>query len=386
MARVLLIAYSTYICDARVKRHAEALVARGDTVDVICLAPDQAAEFNGVNLIALPVPRFRGSLKSGYLRAYLGFFIRASLIAAKLNSRKRYDAVIVCTMPDAAVVTALIPKLLGSRVLLDIHDTMPELYLEKFRGRGGSLGARLLRIEERASAALANHVLAVHEPHAERLAQAGIPRSKITVVVNSPDPALFPLQGAQRRDADSFTLICHGTLTRRLGLDIAIEAMQMLQHRLPALRLLIIGHGDYKQPAEALAARLGLESRVIFNDRIPVERLRPVLSQASAGLVPNLPSSATHLMLPAKLLEYAMSGLPIITARLRTIEHYFPNDAVRYFEPGNPASLAEGIEELYFDRHLSNSLATRASEVMAQLSWEQQRSQLFHAIDSLLDR
>jgi glycosyltransferase involved in cell wall biosynthesis len=386
MARLLLIAYTTYIRDARVKRHAEALVARGDTVDVICLAPDQAANFNGVNLLALAMPRYRGSVKTGYMRTYLTFFLRASLLTARLSLKHRYDLVIVCTMPDAAVLTAMVPRLLGSKVLLDIHDTMPELYLEKFGDQGGAWGAKLLRVEECASAALAHHVLAVHEPHAERLVHAGIPRRKITVVINSPDPALFRPAERRQHDGDSFTLVCHGTVTRRLDLETAVEAIRLLKQRLPALRLRIIGIGDHKQKVEALTATFGLDSRVVFERPVPVEQICSELVQAAAGLVPNRASSATHLMLPSKLLEYAVCGVPIIAARLRTIEHYFPNDSVRYFEPGNPVSLATAIEEVYQDRWLGDSLAKRAREVAAQLSWGRQRTNLFGAIDSLLDR
>jgi glycosyltransferase involved in cell wall biosynthesis len=383
VARVLLIAYSTYICDARVKRHAEALVARGDSVDVICLAPEQETNLKGVNLVALQMPRFRGSIRSGYLRTYVIFLFRASLVAARLTMQRSYDLVIVCTMPDAAVLSAMMPRLVGSKVLLDIHDTMPELYLEKFGDRGGTVGARLLRFEERASAALAHHVLAVHEPHAERLVRAGIPRHKITVVLNSPDPELFrPVFPGNR---DPFTLVCHGTLSRRLGLETAIEAVHMLRHRLPALQLRVIGIGDYKQNAEDLATRFGLASRVIFQGRIPVERLCPVLTQFAVGLVPNLASDATHLMLPAKLLEYVACGIPVIAARLRTIEHYFPDDSLRFFAPGNPASLAEAVEEFYFDGRIGHSFATRASEVVANFSWDRQRESFFGAVDDLLN-
>jgi hypothetical protein len=130
IARVLLIAYSTYVCDARVKRHAEALVQRGDSVDVICLAPDQPVQANGVNLIAIAMPRYRGLRRSSYLRSYLRFFLRASVAAARMTVWQRYDLVIVCTMPDAAIVCALAPRLLGTKVILDVHDTMPELYLD----------------------------------------------------------------------------------------------------------------------------------------------------------------------------------------------------------------------------------------------------------------
>jgi hypothetical protein len=179
MARVLLIAYSTYICDARIKRHAEALVQRGDTVDLICLAPGEAVDGNGVNLVTIDVPRYRGSLRRGYLRSYFNFFWQASVAAARMGSRQRYDVVIVCTMPDAAIVCAFAPLLQGSKVILDIHDTMPELYSDKFGGRRGRLGASLLRLQERVSASLAHHVLAVHELHAARLVQSGIPAPKL---------------------------------------------------------------------------------------------------------------------------------------------------------------------------------------------------------------
>jgi glycosyltransferase involved in cell wall biosynthesis len=89
-------------------------------------------------------------------------------------------------------------------------------------------------------------------------------------------------------------------------------------------------------------------------------------------------------MLPAKLLEYAACGIPIVAARLRTIEHYFADDSVRFFEAGNSASLADAIAALYFDRSLCDTLAQRASEVVARLSWPEQRTQFFNAIDSLL--
>ena len=67
VARFLMIAYTTYMHDGRVKRHAEALAERGDHVDVICLATEQQPITNGVNVIGLPMPRYRGASKSAYL-------------------------------------------------------------------------------------------------------------------------------------------------------------------------------------------------------------------------------------------------------------------------------------------------------------------------------
>jgi len=386
MARILMIAYSTYICDGRVKRHAEALVERGDTVDVICLDPGQPMEPSGVNVLAVHTPRYRGGSRSRYVLSYLSFFSAAVWIAARLSARRPYDLVIVCSIPDAAVLCALPPKLFGSKVLLDIHDTMPELYQEKFGGRRGALGARLLMFEERASAWFADRVLAVHDLHARRLRDSGISPDKIDVVLNSPDPRLFPphQNGRANGACIPFTLITHGTIGRRLGLDTAIEAVNILRDRIPGVRLRVLGIGDYLNEARAHTARLGLIDRVCFEDRVPIERLASVLEQASVGLVPNDASCATHLMLPVKLLEYATLGIPIVAARLRTIEHYFGDDSVRYFEPGDPASLADAIEDMHPHPERRHALANRASEVAANLSWPKQRQQYYATIDSLL--
>ena len=77
MARILLIAYTTYVHDGRVKRHAEALAERGDHVDVICLDSGHNGVRDGVNVIGLHMPRYRGS-RSNYMRSYLRFFVKAS--------------------------------------------------------------------------------------------------------------------------------------------------------------------------------------------------------------------------------------------------------------------------------------------------------------------
>jgi glycosyltransferase involved in cell wall biosynthesis len=386
MARALIIAYTAYFSDGRVKRHAEALAERGDHTDVICLASPLSGPTNDVNVIGLELPRYRGSSRTGYMRSYMRFFARASLKAIQLSRAARYDVVIVCTMPDAAVLCAIGPWLLGSKVVLDIHDTMPELYQDKFGGRRGALGARLLMVQERASAALAHRVLAVHELHRQRLIQAGIPAHKIAVVMNLPDGRVFAPRASHHLTNGRFTAVCHGTVTRRLGLDTALIASDLLRDSIPGFQLRVIGGGDYLDEGRQLARHLGLGGHVEFMPPVPIGQLPWLLGDADLGIVPNHASSATHLMLPVKLLEYATLGIPIVAARLKTIEHYFDSQSVRFFDPENPATLAAAIEELYRDPERRAQMARRAREVAEGLSWERQRQEFYAVVDSLLTR
>ena len=384
MARFLMIAYTTYMHDGRVKRHAEALAERGDHVDVICLATGEKPISNGVNVIGLPMARYRGASKSAYLRSYTRFFSMASKLAAKMSLKQRYDIVIVCTMPDAVIVCAILPKFLGSKVVLDVHDTMPELYRDKFGGARGAAGAKLLMLEERVSSWWADRVLAVHDLHRDRLQQAGVPAAKIHVVMNSPDTRIFDLHKNGDAPPNQFTLICHGTVTQRLGLDLAITAVASLRYEIPQLRLTVIGDGDRLAESRTLVDRLGLGDRVSFMDLVPVEKLPALLVKADVGLVPYRPSSATHLMLPVKLLDYATLGIPVIAARLRTVEYYFGDGAVELFEPGNVSDLARAIRLLYNNPDLRDRLVEQARNALDALNWQNQRSEYYRAIDSLL--
>jgi glycosyltransferase involved in cell wall biosynthesis len=384
MIRVLIIAYSNYVRDGRVKRHAEALADRGDHIDVICLADPQLRSGNGVTTIGIEMPRCHGASRIAYAGSYVRFFTRAAATALRLSRPQRYDVVIVCSIPDAVVLCALPLKLLGSRVILDVHDTMPELYSDKFGGTKGALGARLLMLEERSSAWLADRVLAVHDLHRTRLEGAGIPSQKIRVVLNSPDSKIFSRAPNRRNGGGGFTLVCHGTVTRRLGLDVAFKALDLLGDKGAGVRLLVIGKGDHLSQAQAQVAAMKLRDRVSFLPPVPIEELPELLAQADVGLVPNQPSAATHLMLPVKLLEYATLGIPIISARLRTVEHYFRDDAIRFFEPGNPAELAAAITELKANRERGAALASRAWEMADTLSWKHQSKRYFDAIDSLI--
>jgi glycosyltransferase involved in cell wall biosynthesis len=386
VARALIIAYTTFIHDGRVKRHAEALADRGDQVDAITLADGHTGFLNGVNVIGLELPRYRGSSRSSYVQSYLKFFMMAARKALELSRERPYDLAIVCTMPDAAILAALPLRRHGTRLVLDVHDTMPELYRDKFPGRLGAAGARVMMMEERLSAWWADLVLAVHEPHRERLARSGIAPEKIKVVMNSPDNRFFKTDPHSRRDPRAFTLVCHGTIARRMGLDLAVRAVAKLRDRIGELRLLAIGAGDYLPAIVRLVEELHLQDRVIFQGLMPIEELPSVLCTADCGLVPNRASSATHLMLPVKLLDFAVLGIPAVAPRLRTIEYYFGNGAVQFFNPGDVDDLAGAIEQVYRSPELRAQFAKKAREVIELINWHNQREEFYRAIDSLLPR
>lgn len=386
MARILIIAYSTYTLDGRVKRNAEALAIRGNQVDVVCLECDAPPQPCGVNVIGIRIPRYRGSSRSRYLRSYFRFFSRAALLAFRRGRQRGYALAIVCTMPDIAILAGLPLRFLGTKLVLDVHDTMPEIYRDKFGNGRGELGARLLTAVERLSARFADRVLAVHVLHKTRLIQSGIPANKITVVMNAPDRRIFtPLPNGNRATSgEDFTIAYHGSVTHRLGLDVAVRAMAELRHTVPRARLLIIGSGEYLIELKMLVRAQRLEDIVLFAPPVPLEELPAALQEVRVGLVPNRATHSTHLMLPVKLMEYVALGIPVVASRLRTIEHYFPSGTLDFFEPGNPKHLASVLERLYRDPGRGADLARAAQCVLCTIDWTAQREALYGAVGPLL--
>lgn len=208
-----------------------------------------------------------------------------------------------------------------------------------------SLAVRCLLVEERVSMRLSDYVLAATHTQWERLARNGMCKERSSVVLNVPDPSLWPdrePRGSQSNGA--FRLVYHGTLAWRLGVDIAIRACALAKDRVNGLRLDIIGDGDQRTDLVNLAQELELSDTVFFSDGfVSVEQLPSMIADADLAVLPSRNSSATRYMLPVKLLEYIRFGTPSAVVPTPTITHYFRDSMVRFFEPENPAALAEAI-------------------------------------------
>lgn len=388
MAKICMVAFTEYPFDPRPRREAEALAARGDEVDFICLHSkgyENIESLKGVRLHQLNIDRYRGGDSHSYLRSYLSFFLKAFRKLNGLHLKKRFDIVQVHTMPDFMVFVSLIPKLLGARVILDVHDLMPEAYMAKFAKDRKSFLIRLITLIERCSVRFADRAIAVHVPHLDTLAGHGNPREKFTILLNLPDPALFrrDLVPAAHREGEPFRLIYHGIVTQRNGLETAIRAVAAARREIP-VELRIIGGGDDIPRLRKLAEELDLDGAVQFSGRfVPMEELIPLIPDAHLGLVTILYDPVTRHMLPTKLLEYVLIGLPTIVARTETVQAYFDDGMVRYYTPGDHEELARHIVDLCRNPEERSRLVKNAGRFNVEYSWEHQKQEYYSLIDSL---
>jgi glycosyltransferase involved in cell wall biosynthesis len=385
--KICMVAYTDYSTDARVRREAETLAADSNfEVKVLTLKQDSTPKtlrLNGVDILELNIGKYRGKSNLHYILSYFHFLVLAFNKLNGLVFKKDLDVVHIHNMPNFLTLSAIMPLLTGKRIVLDIHDTMIETYQAKFQTGKETPLIKILKQEEKFCSALAHKIIAVNQIQKEALVNRGIPESKITISINSPDPRIFNGGPPDKNcESDGFNIVYHGTVSKRLGVDLAIRAMAELSSVMP-ITFHIIGEGDDREEFQELAKKLGVENRIRFRGKVPLDGLVKILKQMDVGLVPNQRNAATELMLPVKMMECIALGIPVIVPRLQAIEYYFNEEMVTFFEPGDLASLTRAIIGLYEMGENRSTKAMKARKFLDQYGWETHKSTLLNLYQSL---
>lgn len=388
--RHCMIVHAYYpIGEPRVQREAEALVDNHFQVDVICLCQPgepRHAVVNDVNVYRLPVHRHKGKGLGVQFLEYWAFFFIAAWRLITLYSQRRYNVIQVHNLPDFLVFAALVPRLLGARIILDLHDLMPEFYASRFQASMKPWQESLIRWQEHVSCRFADHVITVTEPWRQTLIQRGVPPAKCSVVMNVADTRLFRRDkvSAPRAEDGRFHLFYHGTLARRYGIDLALLALNQLRCEMPDLYLTIHGRGEYLGELQTLARDLGLGESVHFSTGyVPMEELPALIATADLGLIPYRRDVFTDGILPTKLMEYAALGVPAIAARTLAIEAYFDESMVQFINPGDLDDLTRCIRELYHDRSRLAALSKNTLQFNQRYNWMVQSADYVKLVDTL---
>ncbi len=164
--RACMVAYTFYESDNRVRRYAETLAREGFEVDVVALRSegnDTKLEFiNGVRVLRVQLRVVNEKSRAVLLHRLLLFFLRSMWVLSREQLRQRYDLVHIHSIPDFEVFAAWVPKITGSKLILDIHDIVPEYYASKFRISPQSLTFKLLVLVEHLSASFSDHVISAN--------------------------------------------------------------------------------------------------------------------------------------------------------------------------------------------------------------------------------
>ncbi len=393
--RVAMVSFSAFPSDPRPRRAAEALLDAGMSVDFVCLADEgfPRRESTGrLNIRRVAIKHRRGGPLS-YAYQYSAFILASTVLCAIGTLRRHYDLVYVHNMPDVLVFSAVVPKALGAKVILDQHDPMPELMTTIFKLRKDSFAVRAMQYLEKWSIGCADLVLTVNMACKRIFENRSCRSEKIGIVMNAPDEKIFGSPGerflptARAEDTGTYVIMYHGSVVERNGLDLAIDALAQVRTSIPGAQLRVYGRRTpFLETVMNQARDKRLQDQVQYLGFRSLEKLVPEIQACDLGVIPNHESDFAKINTPTRIFEYLSLGKPVIAPRTSGITDYFDQNSLLFFNPGDTSDLAEKMKFAYWHPSEVGEIAARGHEVYREHCWERERKRLLGLVAGLLCR
>ena len=386
--KICMVAYTSYESDNRVRRYAETLAKRGDHVDAIAISFTQFTtpkeEVNGVTLYRVGHREVNERTKWTYGWRLLRFLWRSSRQLTRLHKQYRYDVIHIHNMPDFLVFGAWYPKFTGAKLILDVHDIVPEFFASKFQTKPKSMYVELLKAIERASARFVDHVIVSNHLWHKTVVARSVAEKNCSVFLNHVDPELFGRRARTRPDGKFFVLF-PGSLQWHQGLDIAIEAFVHFKRKIPNAEFHIytgVG-GDRKNALIRLIQRLDLADSVKLFGGVALDKMSEVIVNADLGVVPKRADSFGNEAYSTKIMEFMSQGVPVVVSRTKVDTYYFQEGDVHFFPSGDSQAMAQAMLDVVNNLDLRESLITHGYEYVEQNSWGRRKKEYLDLVDSL---
>jgi glycosyltransferase involved in cell wall biosynthesis len=388
--RVLIIVQNLPVpFDRRVWLEACALRDAGFQVSVVCpKGPGDPAfqEIDGIRIRKYrPPPPTSGALSYAWEFAYC--WTRTLFLVVRAAAREGFDVIQACNPPDTYWALAALFKPFGKRFVFDQHDLCPEVYVSRFPD-GSRAVRRALTLLERATYALADHVVATNESYRETAITRGkVPARRVTVVRTGPNPERLrkgaPVDSWRHRRR--YLCAYLGVMGPQDGVDLALRAAAaIVRSGRDDVHFVFIGSGDSYGELVSLADALGLAERVTFTGRVPDETVFEVLSTADVGLSPDPLNPLNDVSTMNKTMEYMAFELPVVAFDLKETR-VSAGPAAAYAPPNDTDAFAQAILELLDDPERRAEMGRQGRErVERELAWRHQAPRYLSVYESLV--
>lgn len=370
-----VISYSYFLRDSRVRRYAEALNDFGYKVDIITLNEQIPPSFP-FSFILFPLKRRRYGIFWYFIEYPL--FLLFSLFYLSFNTpRKKYKVIHVFNLPDYLVFTAIIPKLLGAKIILDIRDLSPELYQTKYRVSERSFIVRILSLLEKYSLIFSDNILTAN-PLFKSLLERKHPflSEKISLAYECADQRIF-YPSITKKVNKEFNLLYIGTVEKRFAIDMIIKSLQLVVKQKPNCRLTIVpkiyDEGSYFLAIKRMINRYNLNDHVRILQPLPLEEIAEEIRKADMGLVLVEKDLYTDIIFRIKLYEFIACKVPLIVSRTKFLSGSLSNQQIYFLNENTHIELAKAIIQLCRNSKLRKKLADNAFSYYEKYNWRNEQ-------------
>jgi glycosyltransferase involved in cell wall biosynthesis len=267
----------------------------------------------------------------------------------------------------------LLLKLLGHRVVYDVHEDAPKQIMNKFwipwwAKRILSVGTALV---ERAGAAVLDGIVAATPSIAERF-----PTDKTVVVQNFPRLAA----ASERPDAPDFgdrpyAFAYTGGLAKVQGLREIVATAALLAPDLG--QAVVAGSFDDDAVEREIRASEGW-TRVDYRGRVTPDEVLDVIHSACCGLVIDPPISNYLESYSTKMFEYMACGVPVVCSDFPLWTRLIADaDCGVTVDPTDPHAVVKAVEALSRDPQEARRLGENGRRaILERYNWENEFAKL----------
>jgi len=260
---------------------------------------------------------------------------------------------------------------------------MPEVFMTKYEKDEKNFIIRTLIFLEKISVKFSKVVFTPNIAF-KNLFLRSCPAEKMHIVMNSPDENIFtPRNPDNKPDPNKFTVMYHGSIVERNGLDIALYAIAKLKDKIPHLTFQVYGEGDFVPRFLELIKELQIENCVNYHGQTSLENIVAALEKIDLGVVPNKSNAFTQLNVPTRIFECLRMNKPIVAPATRGVLDYFDKSNLFLFEPGNADDLANTILEVYENPEQRQAILEKGIKILEEHAWENEKQLWIKVFDQL---
>lgn len=362
----------------RLRRQVQSLRAAGHELRIFAArGPSRSERWQGVPVERSLVRRVKAGTVARRLLEYNAFLLSATGWLLRQALRWKPDVVQIANPPDWLVLSTLPARLSRqARVVLDLHEPMPELMQAK--GGGACLVGALYALQ-RVSMRVADVVLVPTHPMADALRLRH--SREVVVIPNGVDIDAFLPSDRRPCSAGELRIGYVGTLAERFGVEVLLDALGVLRERNVPASLDLYGDGDARVHLEERTRALQLGDRVTFHGLVPADAIPAAIASLDVGTVPYRDSAFMRLAYSTKAFEYAAVGLPIVVSDLPSLRRQLGEGRAVFVPAGTPSDWADAFERLATDERHAASLAGAARRAaVEEFSWRRFESTYVEAV------
>jgi glycosyltransferase involved in cell wall biosynthesis len=175
--------------------------------------------------------------------------------------------------------------------------------------------------------------------------------------------------------ANRFIIILQGSgINIDRGAEEAVLSMQYLDNTI----LMIIGDGDIVKNLKQMVSEQGLQSKVMFMEKVPYNILMNFTCAADVGITLDKDTNLNYkYSLPNKLFDYIQAGVPVLASKVVEVENIIKSYNIGdIIDNHNPEHIASKLKNMFSDMDRMQLWKKNLHIAGEELCWENEQGKI----------